>query len=44
MIVMTGVHEAAPLPPMAFFRKPFDSATLLAVVERLHAARPAEAR
>lgn len=39
MIVMTGVHEHAPLPPTAFFRKPFDTAALLDAVERLHAAQ-----
>lgn len=38
MIVMTGLHEEAPLPPEAVFHKPFDTGALLAAVERLHAA------
>jgi two-component system, response regulator PdtaR len=44
MIVMTGVHELAPPPPAAFFKKPFDTGALLAAVERLWVARhlPAE--
>jgi FixJ family two-component response regulator len=44
MIVMTGVHEHAPTTPSAFFKKPFDTASLLDAVERLHAAQhlPAE--
>jgi CheY-like chemotaxis protein len=37
MIVMTGVHGGlVPLPPEAFFTKPFDTQALLAAVERLH--------
>jgi hypothetical protein len=39
MLIMTGVH-AGPLPDApALFRKPFDTATLLAAVDRLHAAQ-----
>jgi DNA-binding NtrC family response regulator len=39
MLIMTGVH-AGPLPDApAFFRKPFDTAALLAAVDRLHAAQ-----
>jgi DNA-binding NtrC family response regulator len=39
MLIMTGVHTE-PLPGApAFFRKPFDTAALLAAVERLHAAQ-----
>jgi DNA-binding NtrC family response regulator len=41
MIIMTGVHESAPLPQQPFFRKPFDTGSLLGAVERLHASRPA---
>jgi two-component system, response regulator PdtaR len=40
IIVMTGVHGEAPLPTQAFFKKPFDTASLLDAVERLHAAQP----
>jgi two-component system, response regulator PdtaR len=41
MIVVTAYHEesAPPLPHQALFRKPFDTGSLLAAVERLHAAR-----
>jgi DNA-binding NtrC family response regulator len=45
MIVMTGIHDGAtPLPPQAYFRKPFDTGALLDAVARLHrppAAPPA---
>lgn len=42
MIVITAFHGEAepPLPHQGLFRKPFDTATLLAAVERLHGARP----
>ena len=39
MIVMTGLHDEAPLPTTAYFQKPFDTGALLDAVERLHAAR-----
>ncbi len=40
IIVVTAYHDAPPpLAPEALFRKPFDSAALLAAIERLHAAR-----
>ncbi len=40
MIVVTGYgEEAPPEPHEAVFTKPFDTAALLAAVERLHAAR-----
>ena len=39
MVIMTALHDHAPLPPMPFFQKPFDTAALLAAVERLHAAQ-----
>jgi CheY-like chemotaxis protein len=39
MIVVTAVHEPPPVPPHALFQKPFDTAALLAAVERVHAAR-----
>jgi len=41
IIIMTALHEAATPPSQAFFQKPFDTAALLAAVERLHAAQPA---
>jgi CheY-like chemotaxis protein len=45
MIVVTGYDEPPPLPHQAFFTKPFDTASLLAAVERLHrAATAAEPR
>jgi CheY-like chemotaxis protein len=40
MIVVTAHHDAWPaLPHQGFFHKPFDTAALLAAVERLHGAR-----
>jgi two-component system, response regulator PdtaR len=39
MLVVTGYGEPPPLPHEGFFTKPFDTAALLAAVERLH--RPA---
>ncbi len=40
MIVITAhADETPPLPTQAFFSKPFDTAALLATVERFHAAR-----
>ena len=40
MLIMTGFH-AVPVPDgPPCFRKPFDTAELLAAVERLHASRP----
>jgi CheY-like chemotaxis protein len=45
MIVVTGYDEPPPLPHEGFFTKPFDTAALLAAVERLHrAATTAEGR
>lgn len=45
MIVVTGYDEPPPLPHQGFFTKPFDTAALLAAVDRLHRAAPgAEAR
>jgi len=45
MIVVTGYDEPPPLPHEGFFTKPFDTAALLAAVERLHrAAAPDAAR
>lgn len=38
MIVLTGYPEPPPLPHQEFFTKPFDTAALLAAVERLHRA------
>jgi CheY-like chemotaxis protein len=40
MIVMTGLHDGAPVLFEAYFQKPFDPAALLDAVERLHAAQP----
>jgi CheY-like chemotaxis protein len=40
MIVMSALHDQAPVPPRSFFRKPFDTGALLAAVERLHVVRP----
>jgi DNA-binding NtrC family response regulator len=39
MIVVTGYHEAPPLPHHGFFMKPFDTGELLAAIERLHQAQ-----
>ena len=39
MIVVTGLEAEAPIPHQGRFSKPFDSTTLLAALERLHAAR-----
>lgn len=41
MVVVTGYHEPPPLPHQGFFTKPFDTAALLAAVERLHRAATA---
>jgi CheY-like chemotaxis protein len=41
MIVVTGYDEPPPLPHEGFFTKPFDTASLLAAVERLHRATTA---
>ena len=38
MLVITGYGEPPPLPHEGFFTKPFDTAALLAAVERLHRA------
>lgn len=43
MIVVTALPDAPPVPHEGFFSKPFDTRALLAAVERLHAARGAEA-
>lgn len=39
MIVVTAFHEHPPMPHEAYFTKPFDTASLLSAVERLHGAR-----
>jgi CheY-like chemotaxis protein len=39
MIVVSAYHEAPPLPHDGYFTKPFDTAELLAAVERLHLAQ-----
>jgi CheY-like chemotaxis protein len=41
MIVVTAYGDPPPLPHHGLFTKPFDTAALLAAVERLHAAQPA---
>jgi CheY-like chemotaxis protein len=41
VIVVTGLNEIPAVPHQAYFTKPFDTAELLAAVERLHAARAA---
>jgi hypothetical protein len=38
--VVTGYHDDPPLPHVAFFSKPFDTAALLEEVERQYQARP----
>ncbi|BDG06246.1 response regulator [Anaeromyxobacter oryzae] len=43
MIVVTAYHEVPPLPHEAYFSKPFDTPSLLAAVERLHASQPGAA-
>lgn len=43
MIVVTAYHEIPPIQHEAYFTKPFDTASLLAAVERLHGARPGAA-
>ena len=40
MLIMTGVHAGPAGGGPAFFRKPFDTAALLAAVDRLHASQP----
>src|SRR5919199_1795214 len=40
LIVITALHERPPLPCEIVFSKPFDTAALLAALERVHAARP----
>ncbi len=40
MLIMTGVHDGPVPGTPAFFKKPFDTAALLAAVERLHASQP----
>jgi DNA-binding NtrC family response regulator len=44
MLIMTGLHAASVAPGAWCFLKPFDTAELLAAVERLHAARPGAPR
>jgi two-component system, response regulator PdtaR len=39
MIVVTAYHERPPMPHEDYFTKPFDTASLLSAVERLHSAR-----
>jgi DNA-binding NtrC family response regulator len=40
MLIMTGVHAAPATPGPVTFHKPFDTAQLLAAVDRLHASQP----
>ena len=40
MLVVTALESPSPLPPEGRFTKPFDTAALLAAVERLHERRP----
>ncbi len=40
MLVVTAYHDDPPLPHVALFSKPFDTAALLEAVERQHQARP----
>jgi len=39
LLVVTAYHDEPPLPHVAFFSKPFDTAALLEAVERQHKAR-----
>jgi hypothetical protein len=39
MIVVTACSDAPPVPHDGFFSKPFDTAELLAAIERLHRIR-----
>jgi CheY-like chemotaxis protein len=39
MLVVTAYHDEPPLPHVAFFSKPFDTATLLEAVDRQYQAR-----
>ena len=39
LLVVTAYHDEPPLPHVAFFSKPFDTAKLLEAVERQHKAR-----
>lgn len=41
MLVVTAYHDPPPVRHAGIFQKPFDSAQLLAAVERQHVARPA---
>jgi DNA-binding NtrC family response regulator len=40
MLVISGYGEPPPLPHQGFFQKPFDTAALLAAIERLHRTVP----
>lgn len=44
MLIMTGFQAAPESGGPPFFRKPFDTAELLAAVERLHASQPGASR
>ena len=44
MLVVTAYHDAPPLPHVAFFSKPFDTAALLDAVDRQHEARQHQLR
>ncbi len=43
MIVVTAFEDPPPLPHQGYFTKPFETAELLAAVERLYRSRPAAA-
>lgn len=40
LLVVTAYHDEPPIPHVALFTKPFDTAALLEAVERQHQARP----
>ena len=40
LLVVTAYHDEPPIPHVALFSKPFDTAALLEAVERQHQARP----
>jgi CheY-like chemotaxis protein len=44
MLVVTAYHDEPPLPHVGFFPKPFDTAVLLAAVDRQYEARQQQSR
>jgi FixJ family two-component response regulator len=44
ILIMTGVHDQPVAGSPAHFKKPFDTAEVLAAVERLHASQPGTPR